>query len=71
MSRRDGRRFVEETNIDDDDMTFMHLARRGYGSLREMKDLDTPELLDLIEFENISADIEEYLIWEAKHDRGN
>jgi len=48
-------------------MTLMHLARRGYGTLREMQQLDTPEVLDLIEFENIQADIEDFLVWEAQH----
>jgi hypothetical protein len=53
--------------VDEDDMTLMHLARRGYGSLWEMQQLDTPEVLDLVEFENIQVDIEDYLMWEAQH----
>ena len=48
-------------------MTLIHLAKQGYGSLKEMHELDTPEVLDLIEYENIQADIQEYLIWEAKN----
>jgi hypothetical protein len=51
-------------------MILMQLARRGYGTLREMQQLDTPEVLDLIEFENIQADIEEHLMWEARNGDG-
>lgn len=61
---------MEYSNIDETDMILMQLARRGYGTLREMQQLDTPEVLDLIEFENIQADIEEYLIWEARNSDG-
>ena len=48
-------------------MTLMHLSRRGYGSILELSSLDTPAVLDLIEFENMTADIEDYIAWEARN----
>ena len=41
-------------------MTLMALCKSGYGSLSEMNQLDTKEVLDLIEYENIMADIQHY-----------
>jgi len=38
----------------------MYLARKGYGSLAEMRELDTPDVLDLIEYEHIQNDLERY-----------
>ena len=58
---------MQYSNISDDDMTLMHLARQGYGSLMELRQLDTPDVLDLIEYENIQADVQEYLEWEARN----
>lgn len=34
------------------------LVKAGYGSLAEIEAMDTPEFLDAIEFEQISADIQ-------------
>ena len=48
------------TNVSDDDATMFHLARRGYGSLAELEQMDSPQLLDLVEFEHIQNDIELY-----------
>jgi len=41
-------------------MTLFHLAKQGYGSLAELQQLDTPQVLDLIEYEQIQQDIELY-----------
>lgn len=49
-------------------MTLMHLAKQGYATLPQLWEMDTPEILDLIEYENIQADIHEYLEWEARND---
>ena len=38
----------------------MALSKCGYGPLSEMQLLDTPEVLDLIEYESIVADIQAY-----------
>lgn len=48
-------------------MTLMALCKMGYGSLKEMKELDTPEVLDLIEYEHIQSDVQSYLMEEARN----
>jgi hypothetical protein len=40
--------------------TYLALSKAGYGTLAELRELDTPELLDIVEFEQISADIQHY-----------
>lgn len=47
--------------------TYLALVKAGYGTLAELKELDTPELLDIIEFEMITADIEHYKIEKARN----
>lgn len=42
------------------------LARKGYGSIAELSEMDTPEFLDLVEFERIQQDIEQYKIQERE-----
>ena len=36
--------------ISDEMFTYLALVKAGYGTLAELKELDTPELLDIIEF---------------------
>lgn len=43
-------------------MTIMALARKGYGSIRDLNELDTPEFLDMVEYEHICSDIERHLM---------
>jgi len=47
--------------------TYLALVKAGYGTLKELKELDTPELLDIIEFEMITADIEHHKMEQARH----
>ncbi|MDY0271945.1 MAG: hypothetical protein RBR37_05495 [Advenella sp.] len=47
--------------------TYLALVKAGYGTLAELKELDTPELLDIIEFEMITADIEHYRMENARN----
>jgi len=47
-------------------MSIFYLSKQGYGSIAEIQDLDTPEFLDLIEFEQISNAIEKYYMSEAQ-----
>ena len=44
-------------------LTYLALVKAGYGSLKEIQELDTPELLDIVEYENIIADI---TAWETR-----
>lgn len=41
-------------------MTLLALVKAGYGSLEELKSLDTTEYLDIVEFETIRGRIEAY-----------
>jgi len=46
---------------------YLALSKAGYGSYKELIELDTPELFDMLEFENISADIQHYQMENAKN----
>lgn len=48
------------SNVSDDDATLFYLVRKGYGSLEELEQWDTPRLMDVIEYEQIQNDIEAY-----------
>ncbi|EPB4210662.1 hypothetical protein ACROQ8_004769, partial [Yersinia enterocolitica] len=59
--------YVKSSNISDEMSMYLALAKAGYGSYKELSDLDTTELLDMVEFENISADIQHHQMEEAKN----
>jgi len=52
--------------VSDDDATIFHLARKGYGSVAEIEQWDTPCFLDAVEFEQIQNDIELYHIQQSR-----
>ncbi|MFX4154232.1 hypothetical protein ACOL23_04735 [Aliarcobacter butzleri] len=39
-------------------MTYFSLVKKGYGSLKELKQLDTDEIINIIDYENMMNDIE-------------
>lgn len=39
-------------------MTYFALCKKGYGSLKELKQLDTDDFLNIVEYENMLNDIE-------------
>lgn len=43
----------------------LYLVKAGYGSLREVEELDSKEFLDCLEYEEIRNTIESYQIDEA------
>jgi len=47
---------------------FFSLVKKGYGSLKEIKEMDTPELLKILEYESILGDIESLAYEENKGD---
>lgn len=47
-------------------IVYLSLCKAGYGSLKELRELDTPDLLDIVEFERISADIESHKLPKRK-----
>jgi hypothetical protein len=62
----EGGDYVAFTNVSDEDATLFHLARRGYGSIAELELMDTPQFLDLVEFEHIQNDIELYHVQRSR-----
>jgi hypothetical protein len=42
------------------------LVKKGYGSLSEVKEMDTPELLKILEYESIMNDIESLAIEDSQ-----
>ena len=48
------------TNVDDDTATAFYLARKGYGTVDQIEQWDTPKFLDAVEYEQIQQDIELY-----------
>lgn len=63
--------YIRQTNLDDYMMTACMLVKAGFGSLAEIQELDTEDFLDLVEFMQISNEIEKYQIDEAKRENGN
>ena len=47
-------------------MSCFGLCKAGFGSLKEIKELDTKEFLDILEYESILSDIQRIMIEEAK-----
>jgi hypothetical protein len=43
-------------------MTVFSLVKAGYGSIKEIQFLSVDDFLDLVEYENISGDIQYHLI---------
>lgn len=39
-----------------------YLVRKGYGSLDELEQWDTPRLLDVVEYEHIQSDLEAHYL---------
>ncbi|MBL3520307.1 hypothetical protein H0A43_07450 [Arcobacter lanthieri] len=39
-------------------MTYFSLVKKGYGTLQELKSLDTDEIINIIDYENMMNDIE-------------
>jgi len=55
-----GENFIVRTNLDSYMMQCCNLSKAGFGSIREIKEMDTPEFFDLLEYEAISNDIYAY-----------
>ena len=60
VRRETGAGLVQFTNVAEDDATIFYLVRCGYGSLQELQQLDTPQLFDIVEYEQIRQDLETY-----------
>jgi hypothetical protein len=49
------------------DFQVFSLVSKGYGTLAQVRALDTAEFLDALEFEKIKNDIESFVIEEARN----
>src|SRR5690554_4732504 len=65
--RPGGQEYVKETNLADDTFTLLSLVKAGYGTIAEIEAMDSPQLLDIIEYESIIADIEHYKVEQARN----
>ena len=60
-------KWVSHTNIEDINLLFFSLVKKGYGSLQEVKAFDTKDIYEILEYENILSDIEQ-LEYESSRD---
>jgi hypothetical protein len=51
-------------------MAVVYLSKQGYGTVSQIRDLDTKDFLDLMEYEAIENAIERHLRWKAENNRG-
>lgn len=63
--------YVDHTNLSDINILYFSLVKKGYGSLYEVKEFDTPELMDIIEYESIMNDIETLVIDDSRNRNEN
>ena len=60
-------KWVESHNIDDLNLLFFSLVKKGYGSLNEVKEFDTNEIMEILEYEYILNGIEQLEYEEIKN----
>lgn len=60
-NKQNHKKYVEYTNVSDINQSLFHLCKKGYGSYKELKSLSVIDVLDMLEFEHISADIANHL----------
>ena len=60
--KADSTQYIRSTNVDDLTFSQSFLVEAGYGTMKEVRQMDTPEFLDLIEVEMIKRDIQKYKI---------
>jgi len=65
--KEDSRSRLKYSNLSDYMSGCLFLTKQGYGSLKEIKEMDTPEFLDCLEYEKIHRTIEAQYIKEAQN----
>jgi len=65
--KRDRQEYVKKTNISDYMSACLFLVKKGYGSLKEIQNLDTSPFLDCLEFEEIQNAVESHIMEEVKN----
>lgn len=61
-------KWVESHNISEINLLFFSLVKKGYGSLNEVKEFDTDEIMQILEYEYILNGIE-HLEYEEKKEK--
>ena len=59
---------MDHTNLSDTDILLFSIVKKGYCNLIEAKELDTPELLKILEYESIMSDIESLAIDDSRNE---
>lgn len=49
-------------------MAVLYLAKQGYGTPADIREWDTPDLLDALEYEAIGNAIDRHLRWQAEQE---
>ena len=60
-STEQGFNYVSFTNVSDDFWAVCFMAESGLGSIAELKELDTPDFLDALEYLQIKNKINEHI----------
>lgn len=48
-------------------MLMLMIVKKGYGTLKEVKQMSVVEFMDIVEYEQIISDIENYQIEQSKN----
>ena len=62
-------KWVESHNISELNLLFFSLVKKGYGSLNEVKEFDTNEIMQILEYEYILNGIEQLEYEESRNSR--
>ena len=60
---------INRTNLSNQAMIEHALVRHGYGTIAEIRQMDTRDFLDAVEYQEIASAIEQYHINEAQRAR--
>ena len=58
---------IKHTNLSSYMMQLCYLSESGFGTIKELKELDSPEFLDLLEYKQIRNAIEAHKMREARN----
>ena len=62
-------KWIKSHNIEDLNLLFFSLVKKGYGSLKEVKEFDTNEVVQILEYEYLLGAIEFLEYESAKEER--
>lgn len=62
-------KWVKSTNIQDLNLLYFSLIKKGFGSLKEVMEFDTDIIYEILEYESIINDIEQLEYNEMKEER--